>query len=118
MPLWHDRPEAWHEVLPGVRRRILTRAPQVMLVLYRIEPDRLFPKHTHPHVQAGTFLEGGGTFQVGEASWVMRPGDSYSIPPNVPHELRTRRDGPSVILDVFAPEREDFLGEALPPDEP
>jgi quercetin dioxygenase-like cupin family protein len=116
MPLWHDRVDAWHEVLPGVHRRILARSSSVMLVLYRIEPGRVFAKHTHPHVQAGMFLEGGGTFEVGNATWTVGPGDSYSIPPNVPHELRTRPDQPSVILDVFAPEREDFVPEALPPD--
>lgn len=118
MPLWHDSPGAWHEILPGVRRRILAHAPAGMLVLYRIEPGRVFPLHTHPHAQYGTFLEGGGTFLVGEKSWKVRAGDAYYVPPDVPHELRADPKIPSVILDVFTPEREDFLPEAVPPDEP
>ncbi len=118
MPLWHDRPDAWHEILPGVRRRILAHAPSGMLVLYRIEPDRLFPKHTHPHAQYGTVLEGGGRFAVGDRVWTMGPGDAYFVPPDVPHELRTDAKRPTVILDVFTPERGDFLSETLPPDEP
>jgi quercetin dioxygenase-like cupin family protein len=117
MPLWHDSETAWHEILPGVRRRILSHGAAAMLVLYRIEPGRVFPRHTHPHAQLGTFLEGGGTFQVGDSSWTVRAGDAYYIPPNVPHELRTDATRPSVVLDAFAPQREDFLPEALPPAE-
>ncbi len=116
MPLWNDAPEAWHEVLPRVHRRILAHGPGVMLVLYRIAPGTVFPRHTHPHAQAGTFLEGGGTFAVGDALWEMRPGSAYYVPGGVPHELRTTPDGPSVVLDAFAPVREEFLGEARPPD--
>lgn len=117
MPLWHDAPGAWHEILPGVRRRILAHSPAAMLVLYRIEPGRVFPRHTHPHAQYGTFLEGGGVFNVGDASWKVSAGDAYYVPPNVPHELLTDPGNPSVILDVFAPQRDDFLDETVPPDE-
>jgi quercetin dioxygenase-like cupin family protein len=118
MPLWHDSTGAWHEILPGVRRRILTHGKSAMLVLYRIEPGRIFPRHSHPHAQHGTLLEGAATFLVGDQSWKLRPGDAYYIPPDVPHELHTDASVSSVILDVFAPEREDFLNEALVPDEP
>jgi quercetin dioxygenase-like cupin family protein len=89
-----------------------------MLVLYRIAPDTVFPRHTHPHAQYGTVLEGAGTFQVGDRSWTIRAGDAYYVPPEIPHELRTDASAPTVILDVFAPEREDFLKETVPPDEP
>lgn len=118
MPLWHDTDGAWHEILPGVRRRILAHSPAAMLVLYRIEPGRVFPRHTHPHAQYGTILEGGGTFQVGDRSWTIRAGDGYYVPSDVPHELHSDPAHASVILDVFAPERQDFLNEAALPDEP
>lgn len=117
MPLWHDKDGAWHEILPGVRRRILAHSPAAMLVLYRIEPGRVFPKHTHPHAQFGTVLEGGGVFQVGDRRYSLHAGDAYYVPPGVSHELRTDLAAPSVILDVFTPERDDFLNEAVPPDE-
>lgn len=88
-----------------------------MLVLYRIAPGCVFPKHRHPHTQYGTVLEGGGVFAVGDKRWTMKPGDAYTVPPNVDHELTAAPDRPSVILDVFTPRRDDFLGEALPPNE-
>jgi quercetin dioxygenase-like cupin family protein len=116
MPLWNDRSEAWHEVLPGVHRRILAHAPDVMMVLYRIDPGRQFPMHTHPHTQSGVVLEGGGSFQVGDAQWTLKKGSAYSVPGNVPHEFRADPTMPVVILDVFTPRREELLHEALPAD--
>ncbi len=114
MPLWNDQPEAWHEVLPGVQRRILSHGSSAMLVLYRIAPGSEFPRHTHPHAQYGTFLEGGGIFRVGGEEWSVKAGDSYYVLPNVPHQLTADPKISTVVLDVFTPEREDFLAEALP----
>lgn len=118
MSLWHDRPEAWHDVMPGVKRRILTNGHGVMMVLYHIAPNSTFPMHTHTQVQAGVFLEGSGRFQVGKETYLVRKGSSYSIPSGVPHELVTDSSGPAVVLDVFAPERDDFKGEVLAADRP
>ncbi len=117
MAVWNDRAEAWHEVLPGVRRRILARGDGVTMVLYRVDPNVTFPRHTHPHVQAGACLEGGGRLTIGPDTVVVRKGSAYSIPGGLPHEFVSGAEGPSVILDVFVPDREDLVGEALPADE-
>jgi quercetin dioxygenase-like cupin family protein len=116
MPLWEEKPEAWHEILPGVHRRILAHDSSVMMVLYRIAPGSRFPMHTHPHVQSGTVLEGGGQFRVGEDTWTLRVGSSYTVPGGVPHELRAIEDSRTVVLDVFTPRREEFLHETVRPD--
>lgn len=102
--------------MPGVRRRILAHDAGVMLVLYRIAPGSRFPRHTHPHIQSGTVLEGGGEFEVGESVWKLRPGSSYTVASGVAHELRSDPQTPTVILDVFTPRREDILSETLSPD--
>jgi quercetin dioxygenase-like cupin family protein len=114
--LWKDRPEAWHEIMKGVKRRILNHSPLGMMVLYRIEPKSIFPLHSHPHAQFGFFLEGGGEFRVGESVWKMKTGDSYYIPPGIQHELKTDPGGQCVLIDFFTPERLDYHGEAMPPD--
>jgi quercetin dioxygenase-like cupin family protein len=114
--LWEDKPEAWHEVMMGVKRRVLTHSPVGMMVLYRIEPKSVFPLHSHPHAQFGVFLEGGGDFRVGDSVWKMKKGDSYYIPPGVMHELRTDQTQQSVIIDFFTPERQDYHVETVPPD--
>jgi quercetin dioxygenase-like cupin family protein len=113
--LWKEKPEAWHEVMKGVRRRILSHSPTGMMVLYRIEPGSVFPLHSHPHAQFGYFLEGGGSFKVGDSAWRMGPGDSYYVPPGTKHELRTGSKK-SVVIDFFTPERSDYHGETVPED--
>jgi quercetin dioxygenase-like cupin family protein len=111
---WHDKPEAWKEVMPGVRRRMLSHSSTGLMVLYKIESGKTFALHNHPHAQYGVFLEGEGKFRVGESVWEMKGGDTYYIPPGVFHELKTVKE--CVILDFFTPEREDYVREALPPD--
>ena len=115
--LWRDKPEAWHEVLPGVKRRILNSSPTGMMVLYKIEPGRAFPAHEHPHAQYGVILEGSGVLQLGGKRWVLGAGDSYYIPPGTRHELKIDPQKPCLLIDVFTPERSDYLPEALEPDE-
>lgn len=114
--MWNDKPEAWHEVQPGVRRRILAHDSAVMMVLYRIAPGSRFAMHTHPHIQSGTVLEGGGQFKVGNETWTLKVGSAYTVPSNVPHELIADPKGTTVVLDVFTPRREEFLHEVVRPD--
>ncbi|MDE1852441.1 MAG: cupin domain-containing protein [Thaumarchaeota archaeon] len=114
---WADKPASWHEVMPGVKRRILGHSPMGMMALYRIGPQKVFPLHSHPHAQFGVFLEGGGDFEVGGSVWKMVKGDSYYIPPGVPHELKTKEGEVSVVIDFFVPERADYHGEALDPEQ-
>jgi quercetin dioxygenase-like cupin family protein len=115
---WHDKDEAWHEAFSGVKRRVLSHSTTGVMVLYRIEPGKIFPLHSHPHAQFGVFLEGGGDFIVEGNTWKMKKGDSYFIPPGVMHELRTSRDEVSVVVDFFTPERKDYASECPPPDGP
>ena len=114
--LWKEKPGAWHEIMKGVKRRILNHSPTGMMVLYRIDPGSVFPLHSHPHAQFGYFLEGGGFFMVGNSEWKIGAGDSYYIPPGVKHELRTGTKK-SVVIDFFTPERLDYHGEVLQPDD-
>jgi len=113
---WRAKPGAWHEIHPGVRRRILAHSATGMMVLYKIAPGSVFPWHNHTHAQFGFFLEGGGDFKVGERVWKISKGDSYFVPPGLYHELKTDSKLPSVVIDFFTPAREDYLNEALPPD--
>jgi quercetin dioxygenase-like cupin family protein len=50
-----------------------------------------------------------GTFEYEEAgeTYILKAGDTYYVEPEVPHGATALEDG--VILDIFTPQREDFL---------
>ncbi|HEY7034340.1 MAG TPA: cupin domain-containing protein [Thermomicrobiales bacterium] len=73
-----------------------------------IEPRQLVPRHQHPHEQLGIMLEGALELTLGDEARLLRPGDAYTIPPNLPHSARTYDEG-CVVLDIFSPVREDYL---------
>jgi quercetin dioxygenase-like cupin family protein len=72
-----------------------------------IEPNREMPRHQHPHEQLGIMLEGAMELTLGDETRVIRAGDAYTIPPNLPHNARTLDEG-CVVLDIFTPPREDY----------
>ncbi len=75
-----------------------------------IEPNREMPRHHHPHEQLGIMLEGVMELTLGDETRLIRAGDAYTIPPNLPHNARTLDEG-CVVLDIFTPPREDYGGE-------
>lgn len=76
-----------------------------------IAPEQAIPTHQHPHEQIGVILEGGMELTIGDETRTLRPGDAYSVPPNLPHGGRAMDDG-CVVLDVFTPVREDYAALA------
>ena len=72
-----------------------------------IEPHRVMPLHHHPHEQLGIMLEGALELTLGDETRLLRAGDAYTIPPNLPHYARTLDEG-CVVLDIFTPPREDY----------
>ena len=115
--LWSDKTEAWHEPMPGVRRRISCHTSTGMMMYYKIESGKTFPRHNHPHAQFGVILEGEGVFKMdGGRVWAVKAGDSYYLPPGIFHEFAIVSKGPAVVIDFFTPERDDYLSEAVPAD--
>jgi quercetin dioxygenase-like cupin family protein len=72
-----------------------------------IEPHQVVPRHQHPHEQLGVMLEGATELTIGDETRLLRPGDAYAIPPDLPHSATTGAEG-CVVLDVFTPPREDY----------
>ena len=96
--------------IPGVVMQSIT-GERMMANWVSIEPNRTVPRHQHPHEQLGVMLEGALELTLGDETRLLRPGDAYTIPPNLPHSARTL-DGPCVVLDIFSPPREDYLRAA------
>ena len=109
--LWRDKEEAWQEPIPKVHRRVVANSQAATLTLFRLDTGAVIPEHSHPHAQHGICLEGGGEFTIGGKVWKISKGDSWFIPPGIPHEYRNRHDAQSFLIEVFTPRREEY-----PPD--
>jgi len=61
------------------------------------------PMYQHDGEQHGYIVEGELIMQIGKEEMVLRKGDSYSFPTNIPHNLRNDTDRPSRLLWAIAP---------------
>ncbi|MBX9709887.1 MAG: cupin domain-containing protein [Xanthobacteraceae bacterium] len=63
-------------------------------------------RHTHPGVDTGYVLEGSGAILVeGKSEQILKPGDSYQVPPGVPHDVRVDAGKPLKLLAVYIVEK-------------
>ena len=95
------------QVEPGVRRSVLQSGEKLMLVRIEIAAGKAVAAHQHPHEQITHLLAGRVEFTVGDTQMVLEPGDSCLLEPDVAHGATALED--SVLIDAFAPPREDFL---------
>jgi len=65
------------------------------------------PEHSHPNEQIATVLSGRLRFRLGDEERIVEAGSSLLIAGDVPHEVEALED--SVVLDAFAPRREDWI---------
>jgi len=72
-----------------------------------LEPSCVVPEHRHDNEQLGMVLRGSVSFRVGDETRDLETGGTWRIAPNVPHEVHAGPNG-AVVLDVFAPVREDW----------
>ena len=91
---------------PGLILRPVFGRNMTLSFVY-MEPNSLAPVHQHPQEQIGTVIEGSYEFELAGEKRVVRRGDVYVVPPNVPHGAVTHDEG-CLVLDVFSPPREAF----------
>ena len=66
----------------------------IVTVIAEVVPNVLAGRHTHPGIDTGYVISGGGTLIVeGQPDRVLKPGDSFAIPAGVPHDVKTGPDG-------------------------
>jgi quercetin dioxygenase-like cupin family protein len=97
--------------MKGLETTILTglNGEKMMMVLNVTLPRHTVPMHSHPHEQIGMVYRGKARLMIGDDERVVRKGDFYCIPANVPHSDTAIGDEPFIMLDVFYPVREDFI---------
>ena len=105
---------------PGYLRTILRRIDYpgekhaVFQVLVDIEPNAVIARHTHPGVETTYVVEGESELSVkGQPDRPLRTGDTYAIPPVLPHSLRNGSKK-TRLLAVYVVEKDKPLASPAP----
>lgn len=105
---WIDNETPWEDVQPGLKRQIMGYDGKIMLVKAKFEAGAEGYLHKHYHSQV-TYVESGEfEMTIGDKVKTLVGGDSFYIPPQVMHGCVCTK--PGILIDVFSPAREDFLG--------
>lgn len=99
--------------MPGLETTILSglHGEKMMMVLSATLPGCTVPIHSHPHEQIGMVYAGCARLRIGDEERVVKQGDFYCIPANVPHGDTCIGEQSFVMLDIFCPVREDFISK-------
>lgn len=102
-----DSETAWQDLGNGIQRQVFGYNETLMLVKAKFIEGAIGAVHHHPHSQV-TYVD-SGVFEmtIGEETKIIRKGDGYFVPPDVPHGVRCLE--PGMLVDAFSPHREDFL---------
>ncbi len=99
--------EGYNTPLKGIQLKSLTHGKKTHMCEFIIEAGSAIPEHSHPHEQTGYLVSGKLEFTMEGKTFDAQPGDSWSVPENVPHSANAIED--AVIVEVFSPVREEYL---------
>lgn len=91
------------------KRKVLSRGGSMMAVEVHFKAGGVGEAHSHEaHEQLSYILAGKFEIRVGEETMILKEGDSFYAPFNTVHGVKALED--SIILDIFTPQRQEFLG--------
>ena len=97
-------------LMDGLVSRSATRTDGSLLVFNWMQPDQPEPApHDHPFDQLSVVWSGAIEMELDGDRYTVRGGELLYIPARVPHSGRAVGPDPALILDLFAPAREDYL---------
>lgn len=94
-------------LIDGVSMRPLAWEKNTLLCEFNLQKGFKIPAHQHPYEQTGHLISGKMNFRIDKTWQLAEPGDSWSIPENVEHEVEILET--SVVLELFSPVRPDYL---------
>ena len=101
---WDDEPI--ERLSDGIGRRMLN-GEALTLAQITLAAGAVVPEHEHANEQIATVLSGRLRFTVGGEEREVGPGESVLIAGGVPHRVEVLEN--AVVIDVFAPRREDWI---------
>ena len=90
-----------------VSRKIRAKGGSMMMVEVFFTAGAIGAEHRHPHEQLTYCLSGEFIFNIDGEKSTVRAGDSLYVPASALHGTTCVADGR--LLDIFTPQREDFL---------
>jgi unsaturated pyranuronate lyase len=94
------------DLAPGAAARALF-GERAMLNVVELAAGATVPLHEHPHEQLGLILRGSMTMTIGDEQREIGPHDGYLVSGGLRHGGTAGPEG-AVLIDVFAPVREDY----------
>ena len=91
----------------GVSRKILAHVINLMMVEVNFIKGAVGEIHAHENEQISYIVKGSFQVEIEGKKQILKAGDTFYINPNFLHGVLALED--STILDVFSPQREDFL---------
>ena len=103
--------DGYKQILPGIKIKTLVYGDKSLISEFRMQQGSSLPIHNHPQEQTGYLISGRIRLTIGEDTFEVEPGDSWSVPGNVRHQAVILSD--TVAVEVFSPVREDYLPQNL-----
>lgn len=91
----------------GVVRRVLAYNSGLMCVENHFKKGAVGAMHSHPHTQITYVVSGRFSFTIDGETHEVTAGDTLQKTDGVIHGCTCLEEG--ILLDIFAPMREDFL---------
>jgi quercetin dioxygenase-like cupin family protein len=107
MPFFELESSTPEPLFGSLTKRLIAHGGKLMAVQVHIPAGAVAPAHQHPHEQITYIITGRVSYRIGAETQELSDGDSTYVPPDTEHEVTAAED--TVVVDVFTPQREDFL---------
>lgn len=107
MMFYKKNNKGYKTLAEGVKIKTLVYGDKTHLTEFQLKKGASVVAHSHSHEQTGYLVSGRMRLVIGEETYEVEPGDSWSIPGNVEHSGEILSD--SIAVEVFSPLREDYL---------
>ncbi|WP_147205825.1 cupin domain-containing protein [Segetibacter aerophilus] len=106
-PFQINREIPWEDLGKGMQRQLFGYNETIMMVKVKFEKGAIGEAHSHPHTQVSYVESGAFEMTIGDEKKVIKAGDGFYVHPGILHGTVCLE--PGVLVDVFTPQREDFL---------
>lgn len=93
----------------GVIRQDLASGEKLNVLHWNMANNSEVKMHMHSQEQFGYIIKGGFEMIIGKEKHILKAGDAYVVPANVPHSFVAI--GETEAIDVFSPKKDDFPWE-------